>query len=244
MWCLHCQQDLPAVGVATSGVLRCSRCLREALPPVDALSTAPAARPPVDALAELLEGPGGARLRELGRRLSAQPIAISHDAFAKFRHDPPHITSAIPLDTEAPATEPIRQPSSWTQLVAWSASFVGGGLLLAGGCIIAQSLVTSHVNWWSWGLGCVLVGQSLLVVGLLRVLVSLWLATRDSQQRLNLAHQQLIELRRSTDALVGERHPTAASFFANLSREANPHMLLASLRGQLDELVSRMHADV
>ncbi len=254
MWCQHCQQDMPAVGVATGGALRCSRCLRESLPPVDMLSTARNERPPIDALAELLEGPGGARLRELGRRLESPTIAIGdqslgsfgQDALATFRRDPTHWSAASPAPSPAgkAIVQPIRQPKPWTQLVAWVASGLGGALLLVGGGIIAHSLATTHASWWSWGLGCLLVGQSLLVIGLLRVLVSLWFAARDSQQRLTSAQQQLGELRRTADALVGERHPTAASFFANLSREANPHMLLASLRGQLDELVSRMHADV
>jgi hypothetical protein len=243
MWCQHCQQEVPAASGIAGGTWRCSRCLREALPAVDAATDSkPGSDSPV--LADLLDDTAGQRLRDVGRRLSSYPKSSASDPLVRFRVDPPHFVE--PTAQAVPGEQHRPQPATgrWLQALAWMATTVGCGLLLAGGGIIAQSLLTSHANWWSWGLGCVLVGQSLVVVGLLRVLVSLWTASREAQLKLSDAQQRLAALRRATDALVGERHPTAASFFAHLSREANPHMLLASLRGQLDELVSRMHADV
>ena len=241
MWCHHCQQDVPASDSAAVGTLRCSRCWNSS--PLPTTEAGEPNAPRHDALADLLEGTSRQRLSDIGRKLASHAVRPASDPLATLRSDPPHIDSG-PQGNQPPAATRPRRRVGWVQVAAWLMTFLGTGLLAAGGAIIARSLLTSQANWWTWGLGCIFVGQSLVALGLLRVLMSLWTANRQAIRQMLTVEKQVAALKQTADALAGERHPTAASFYANLSREANPHMLLASLRGQIDELASRLNADL
>jgi hypothetical protein len=72
------------------------------------------------------------------------------------------------------------------------------------------------------------------------LLSSLWNAARHAAGKLSLMHDELRRLRRTTEETAARNNPSAASFFADLAREAPAEMLLGNLRGQLDHLASRL----
>jgi hypothetical protein len=53
-------------------------------------------------------------------------------------------------------------------------------------------------------------------------------------------HARLSELQHTADALTAIRSGGAPAFYAELVRSASPQMLLSNLKGQLDQLATRL----
>jgi hypothetical protein len=106
--------------------------------------------------------------------------------------------------------------------------------------MLAWSLAAPEPALWNWGIGITLAGQSIMVAALIQLLASLWNQSRHATGRLVAVQNELAELQRTADTLLSARTTSAASFYADVARQANPQLLLVNLKGQLEELAARL----
>jgi hypothetical protein len=266
MWCTSCQQDVPIVAHAASQRMVCSRCQRPLAkgPPAHAaricdegiaLDETAAA---VAAAAPPFRGDDWSsrrRVRNIGRELRRPAFAATNKSTslpdAGRRFDPPHNLFDQTEQFTAPSAARITPQSTTSgrprsrrtesgQMIAWL--IVGAGTLgLAAGIgLIAGSLGTGQMIYWNLALGLALGGQGTLIFGLVLAVSRLWRSTRHAGQRLQEVQARLAQLQHSADALTGMRSGGAAAFYADLVRGASPQMLIANLKGQVDQLSVRL----
>ncbi len=190
-------------------------------------------------------------VRELRRpnpTISSTPNRIASD---RLRLDPPQDlfsqleqTTTPTLAAVAPqllATD-IRQNrgSNSGQVVAWLIVIIGV-LALAGGVgLIAWSLSHNQMVYWNYAVGLATGGQGTLIFGLVLVISRLWRSSRYAATKLQEIHARLGQLQQASETLAGARSSSAPAFYADLVRGASPHVLLANLRGQVDQLATRV----
>ncbi|MEM6329244.1 MAG: hypothetical protein AAF790_03230 [Planctomycetota bacterium] len=139
--------------------------------------------------------------------------------------------------------EPHATPRDQTrpgQLAAWCFALLGAVLLGAGIGLLGWSLAAQRGDLWDWGLAATLGGQGLMIVGLVQLLANLWTGSRDATARLIRLQYEVRRLQRSADSLAGMHTATPSAFYADLAKGSSPHVLLAGLRGQVEELTSRL----
>jgi hypothetical protein len=132
------------------------------------------------------------------------------------------------------------QGGSWLGTLAWSMLSLGLMGLTCGGVLLAWSTATGRDELWTIGMPIVLVGQLLLLAGFILQLDRLWQNSREASARLEHVDRRLAELK-TTTSLLGTTHSTpAASFYSHMAGGANPELLLADLKGQLDLLAMQI----
>lgn len=89
-------------------------------------------------------------------------------------------------------------------------------------------------------MGLTLGGQGTLILGLVLVVSRLWRSSRYAGGKLQEVHARLAQLQHTADALTAMRSGGAPAFYADLVRGASPQMLLTNLKGQLDQLATRL----
>lgn len=248
MWCRHCHQETPALGPAGATGPRCGRCQRTS-PPTEAVLPQPQAE------AGGSPHPEDARCEVYRTLRSAHATIAGGEAARTLRHDVEHTPLAEALG--APHSAPVKrspappptprvapQPAGTArgQLIAWFMASFGASLLGLGIGLGVWSLFGDRPTLWNPALAAAIGGQGLLIVGLLQLLASLWNAARLASGKLSLMHDELRRLRRTAEAEAGRRHASAAAFYADLTRDAPPEMLVGNLRGQLDRLASRLRS--
>jgi hypothetical protein len=127
-----------------------------------------------------------------------------------------------------------------SQIVAWLVVVIGLVALAGGLGLIAWSIAKAHLLYWNLAMGLTLGGQGTLIFGLVLVVTRLWRTSRHASGKLQDIGGQLSQLQLTADALVGVRSGGAPNFYADLVRGANPQVLLANLKGQLDQLTGRI----
>ena len=168
-------------------------------------------------------------------------------------------TAAIETNAEPrqsyPTTKPKRRTKAATrpadyrmQWFAWFSMSVGLGLVAGGVGLMGMGLFGEQSEFWrgfwQWGVGATLIGQAMLIAGLVRVLTSLWISSRQSTERLVQMEQQLAEVGRTAESIIARQAGGASVFYGELARGASPTLLMANLKGQLDHLATRLHQDV
>ncbi len=255
MWCSNCQQDVPAIGRSGTTKLACTRC-HSALPPPHAVGISEAgialddevalevvdSRPPLVADDWQLRR----RTRELGRKLR-------HDTAGPQRRvdSPQNLFADLAEQTASPIIDPgsynrptptANSPSpEFGQFVAWFVTFIGFTTLATGLGTIAWSIAHGGSDYWDHALALTLAGQGVLIFGLVLVVTRLWRNSRYASHKLQDVHADLGQLQRTADALTAMRSGGAPAFYAELVRGASPQMLLTNLRGQLDQLATRLN---
>jgi hypothetical protein len=265
MWCSNCQQEVPGVANAVSGRTVCSRCQQplrtkradHAARVSDdgialdepAASVAAAARP-----LQRDDWANRQRVRSLGRELRRPSFATanrsSRDDSPARRFDPPHnlfegieqVTSPIatPASSQSAAVHSRSHTSQGTQIFSWLIVFAGALALISGIGLIAWSLTVEQMIYWDLALGLTLGGQGTLILGLVLVVSRLWRSSRHAVQKLQDVNARLGKLQHTADALAATRSGGAPAFYADLVRGASPQVLLANLKGQLDQLATRL----
>jgi hypothetical protein len=266
MWCSTCQQDTPGVTHATSGRIVCSRCQQPmqkrktpyttricdeglALDEPVAIQTAAAATPfrTDDWAARQRVRTAVRELRRPNPTTANSPNRIAADA---RRFDPPqdlfgqieHATTPT-IATNAPqsfTSDLAKKHGTGGQLVAWLVVTIGL-LALAGGIgLIAWSLSTAQMLFWNYALGLAMAGQGTLIFGLVLVISRLWRSSRYSAAMLQDVHVRLGQLQQSSETFAATRTGGAPAFYADLVRGASPHVMLANLKGQVDQLATRV----
>ncbi len=130
-------------------------------------------------------------------------------------------------------------------MVAWLIVLVGSLALAAGVGLIAWSLSAKQMLYWNLALGLALGGQGTLILGLVLVVSRLWRHSRYAAGKLQDVHVRLGQLQQTAEVLKTMRAGGGApAFYAELARGASPHMLLTNLKGQLDQLATRLGGGV
>jgi hypothetical protein len=167
-----------------------------------------------------------------------QRFDLPQDLFGQIEH-----ATAPTIATNAPASFPIDllpKYSAGSQVIAWLIVTIGV-LALAGGIgVIAWSLSTSQMLYWNYALGLALAGQGTLIFGLILVISRLWRSSRYSAAKLQDVHVRLGQLQQSSETFAATRTGGAPAFYADLVRGASPHVMLANLKGQVDQLATRV----
>jgi hypothetical protein len=272
MWCSNCQQDVPAIGQPGTNKSVCTRCQRVLRPPhavqiceagivldehrqwMDATTTpaAPSAPPFATDDWDLRR-----RNRELGRKLrhdlgrprprsaanalSTSNLSLPDNLFDELRQG---TAPTLFAPTEADLSRrplPSRRPEGG-QFMAWITAFCGAGVLGAGLGTVSWSLSSGRTDTWNLALGLTLIGQGLLIFGLVLIVARLWRNSRYASSKLIDVHSQLGQLQHTADVLTSMRSG-APAFYAELVRGASPQMLLSNLKGQLDQLATRISSD-
>ena len=112
--------------------------------------------------------------------------------------------------------------------------------LVFGGVLLGWSFVTERTDLWRLGMPFALVGQAALIVGLVFQLDGLWRSNHEATASLDELDEQLAELRRATAQLTTTNTGPSQSFYAHLAERANPHVLWADLKSQLDLLAAQL----
>lgn len=129
---------------------------------------------------------------------------------------------------------------SWLGALAWTMLSLGSMALACGGVLLAWSAATGRDDLWTLGTPIVLVGQLVLLAGFILQLDRLWQNSREASAKLEHVDRRLAELK-TTTSLLGTTHSTpAASFYSHMAGGANPELLLADLKGQLDLLAVKI----
>lgn len=254
MWCSNCQQDVPAVGESGTNRSLCSRCQRPlrpshvmqicdegvALDEQPAVAAVATSAPPTDHW-QLRR-----RTREIGRKLRhdvgiGRPVSTSQhgEVFEDLKQ---LAASPIIMPTEpvAPRRDDRERKPESGQLVAWLFA-LGGAVALGGGIgAIVWSLAGDRPDLWNPAVGLTLIGQGLLIFGLVMIVARLWRGQRYASTKLQDVHGDIAQLQRTADALSAMRAGGAPAFYAELVRGASPQMLLSNLKGQLDQLATRL----
>jgi hypothetical protein len=265
MWCSTCHQDVPSAPQENTGRMVCARCqrpLRIKKPPhaaaicddglaldEPAAATAAATLPRVD------DWSVRQRLRYLDRELRRPSVATTAapNQFPQGprRFDPPQLNldelaqSAVASFTPNVDYAALRAASRSRraesgQIFAWLI-VLAGVLTLAGGIgLVAWSLSTRQMLYWNLAIGLTLGGQGVLIVGLVLVVSRLWRNSRHASGKLQDVHTRLGQLQHTADALTAMRSGGAPAFYADLVRGASPQVMLANLKGQIDQLATRI----
>ncbi len=256
MWCRHCQQEVPAMGISSATGRRCARCHRGAEPSREKLrvdlGSSEESKPtpqPNSAYPPLSET--NAR-RAIDRALRTAQATISAGAathtlrfdLAQTGLQPERAAKGTsrPSHTASPVAVP-RGPSASGQFLAWALAAVGATVLGLGIGFITWSLTGERADLWTPGLIATLTGQGLLIVGLLQIMANLWAAGRQAAYRLGQVHDELRQLRRTTEEAAGRHASSATQFYADVARNAGPEMLVGNLRSQLDQLAARLRSE-
>jgi hypothetical protein len=269
MWCSNCQQETPGVANATSGRIVCSRCQQPmqkgkspyatricddgiALDePATAQTSAPSAAAPAfrtdDWAARQRVRTAVRELRRPNPTMSNSPNQFAAD---RRRFDPPQDLFAQIENVTTPTIATLA-PQSFTvdlaqnqnagsQLVAWLIVTIGVLALTGGVGLIAWSLSTAQMLYWNYAIGLAMAGQGTLIFGLVLVISRLWRSSRYSVAKLQDVHVRLGQLQQSSETLAATRTGSAPAFYADLVRGASPHVMLANLKGQVDQLATRV----
>jgi len=189
------------------------------------------------------------RNRALGRKLRHETVA------SRRRVDSPQnlfdelaqqtATPILTPGSHAPPrrTNPQRRPEIG-QFLAWLIALTGASLLGCGVGALGWSFAHGGTEIWDPAIGLTLTGQGILIFGLLLVATRLWRNSRYASSQLQQVHTELGQLQRTADALTAMRGGGAPAFYAELVRGASPQMLLTNLKGQLDQLATRLNGEL
>jgi len=137
----------------------------------------------------------------------------------------------------APAPEPVlRRPGGF----AWFIVSIGLTGLICGVALLFGSTLTGRGELWTLGLPIAVGGQVVLLLGLALQLERIGQGSRKAADKLDHVDEQLHTLQQAT-TMLGTTHGSASqAFYAHLAEGANPQMLLADVKSQLDLLAMRM----
>jgi hypothetical protein len=267
MWCSTCHQDTPGVAHAATGRIVCSRC-QQPLRSRKASAAAQICdegialdeqAAPVATAAEIFrkdDWPAQQRVRSLARELKRPNIAAKTSSekapLSRHRFEPPEdffgqfpptpLPSLTPAALQSSSNSALQAKNSESsQIVAWLIVIAGVFSLASGLGLITWSISTKTMTHWNLGFGLAVGGQGTLILGLALVVSRLWRHSRYAAMKLQEVHSRLGQLQQTAEVLTTMRTGGGApAFYAELARGASPHMLLTNLKGQLDQLATRI----
>ena len=260
MWCRQCQQDVPAVARTSQGPLLCPRCSRElqhgtlaevadAGIALDSYGSAPAKN---EALTKPIPGVQQEASREKLKRIGRQ-LRSPYQEEIKLGSLPTSnsLWHALPIANEPIASPQLRQvakqahresatSTSQTSWVLSSVLTLGALGFSIGIAILAWSASFDLQELWHWGMTTTIAAEGLLIVGLTWMATRLWHNSRRINHELRGVDQQLVDIHKMAGSLSAGQLSASQNYYHHFSQVANPHMLVANLRGQIDQLAERI----
>lgn len=254
MWCKHCRQDVQGVRSPDQVGANCARCGSLLLG---------------DEQSARLEVSGVAKSAAHGIDLGEAPPLHSHATFEDWELDEryrrvqarvgrwKHQGAQASPQTAAPSRQPTwhaherhtaipkrhARPSRAAPRSPLAARFmIGLGLMviIAGAGLAGWSEVEHRGELWTPGIAAIVAGQIGLLVGLALRLERVWQNGRDAIRKLDAVDSQLHRLERTTTLMCVNHGSAAQAFYSHMADEANPQMLVADLKGQIDLLARTM----
>jgi hypothetical protein len=252
MWCKHCGQDVPAISSSTTSAVRCTRCGSTA---DDARPTGVVAEPASGIAAPGLDASGDPpgvetlpnfddwdidqSFRRLQARLGLEKRPVPPTMDQRRRGSAMRRLDGAHRSLGGRHRPPTRRESN-SSVLAWSMLTVGVMTFTCGVALMGWSIVEGRPELWNVGMPLAAGGQMGLVLGLVLQLERVWRNSRHTLEKLAGVDEQLDSLERTTN-LLGMTHGTASqAFYAHMAEHANPHLLLADLKGQLDLLATQI----
>jgi hypothetical protein len=257
--CARC--GTPFDEVAQSAADACAEYLSERSPDTVPFSSAPrVADFDSSALEQLLAGPPlptedwqlDAEVRDVTRLIDRLRRTTPNEPAAVVRSAPPvpyqpfsesPIPSAMGRMQALASQPPVVKPIEKSSFAAWLLLSLGLATFVCGSVLLGWSFAADRADLWSLGLPLTLAGQAGLILGLVMQLEGLWRSTRQTDQTLSDLDGQLSQLRHATTMLSTTHSTPAQSFYAHMAEGANPQLLMADLKGQLDLLAQQMAAN-
>jgi hypothetical protein len=143
-----------------------------------------------------------------------------HDAFAPHFGDP--ITSTVEDDLSACVETAESRESPKSSLVTWILLCFGISTLMCGGALIVGSLVNDRPGLWSVGIPIALIGQAMILIGLVLQMDVLWQESHANSATLA-----------DIDRHLGERQGTVVGHGRH---SAVPPMTIGELQHHLEPL--------
>ena len=183
------------------------------------------------------------RLRRIGRQLRASSsYQKQRSSPTSFPAAPPAVLPEIQLKSVSrqAATAPRHHETSWQV----SCLLLCGGIgFIAGVGVLAWSAAFQLAQLWQWGMAATIAAEGLLILGLTWMAARLWKNGRRINRQLSGFDRRLLDIQQQTGALAGSRLSASQQYYHHFNQVASPHHLLANLRGQVDQLASRIVAD-
>lgn len=250
MWCSDCQQDVPAVANQPHGPLVCPRChielkAMQAAKPTDSgielgSFDAPVEPEPVSPWDETTRQQSEQRLRQIGRKLRT-PYAVTNQSTIQ-----PAAIPTPPIHAPAIRAKTISEQRSDSPLSRRSSGFVSVMLFIGvvgffvGAIMLAWSAAFQLSQIWQWGMTTTIAAEGLLILGMTWMAVRLWRNSRRVNQQLYGVDRQLVEIQKQAGALSSNQLSASQNYYQHFNQTASPHFLVANLRGQVDQLASRI----
>jgi hypothetical protein len=175
-----------------------------------------------------------ARLGPWNRHHQAHHTSPMASRAPQYRFDAAHHAPPQPQLTRRRmrTDRPARRSSVLAHCVLW----VGLTVLAGGGGLLGWAAFTNRVDLWQIGVPVASGGCGVFLVGLVWQIERIWRNSRFAVQKLRQLDTQLRQLEQTT-SMLGMTHGSASqAFYSHMADGANPHMLLADLKGQIDLL--------
>ncbi len=253
MWCSDCQQDVPAVANIASEPLVCPRCRRPletlesmATPKDDGISLESFDAPEPEDLSPpadwMEQDEPRQRWQKIGRTLRVNALQQpSHLAWSQQPTPPPSVQSEVQLRA-------VARRSAATSMEGKAKASRGIRLLLSSGVVglvlglglLAWSTAFQVPRLWQSGMTLTIGAEGLLILSLTWMAMRLWRNGRRVNRQLDGVDQKLTEMQEFAGSLADNRLSSSQHYYHHFNQAASPHMLVANLQGQVDQLAARM----
>ncbi len=260
MWCSQCQQDVPAVARNSQGPLVCPSCRRELklgnLTDVADTGIALDCFSHESAVCESISKPidriaqeeSREKLKRIGRQLrspyreelkSRLPASLQSEwRYLPLSPDP--ITAPQLCQVAKKAQQVEGTTGSQTSWLLSSLLALGTTGFTVGVLVLVCSAAFDLGQVWHWGMTTTIAAEGLLIVGLTWMATRLWYNSRRLNEELRGVDEQLVEIHEMAGSLSAGQLSASQNYYHHFSQVANPHMLVANLRGQIEQLAERI----
>ena len=268
MWCSNCQQDMPGVAHAASGRIVCSRCQQtdaearsrhhaHAICDDGIALTTSSRTVAVRRCAAISHRRLAARQRVAQHRprtapaesrprsttsvsIRRSPAIRSAARFVRPNRTRDHATIATSLRHRRRNRRATSRQHGAARWSPGSSSSVGAIALTGGVGLIAWSLSTAQMLYWNLALGLALGGQGTLIFGLCWSFRDFGETAATRPANCKTSTRGSASCNRRPKRSPHMRTGGAPAFYADLVRGASPQVLLANLKGQVDQLATRL----
>ena len=253
MWCKHCRQDAPSISSASRHGMCCGRCgVPLSTNSEDRAQPADESYHPAEVGLDLdAPPPGTARSFEDWRldhnvrsmRARMEPWQSHPSAYRSQSTGSPrpqwHVDAAhprVPRPHKPKRRIGAVRPGGRSPTLTNSALMMGLTAGAGGVAVLAWSVAEARGDLWNIGLSAIVAGGVVFLLGLVLQLEHIWHNSRFAVVKLRQIDSHLQDLQRTT-ASLGVTHGSASqAFYSHLAEQANPHLLLSDLKGQIDLL--------
>lgn len=242
MWCRDCEQNVESVRQASSSGSCCARCGTPVSDSIEPTDTGAGPIPdPVDEAPKVgwdewdFDESLMQDQPEEGEFLAANeatdlPLNVFHEA-----HDSPTPYYAAHRGRGRKRPDARRKHAS---PMTWALLSFGIATLMCGGVLMGWSFLGARTELWTVGTPLALMGQAMILIGLVLQMDIIWQSSRDTSITLEEIDDQISDLRQTK--WQQPYHGETGTKYFHPAQEPSPQMLIADLKGQLEKLSVRV----